>query len=121
MPQSLSNVLVHVVFSTKHRSPSLSSKLRAELFPYLTGVLRNHECPSLQVGGVEDHLHLLFNLSRTMAVAEIVKELKTGSSKWIKTKSAELASFSWQAGYGAFSIGAEEAEGVTEYVQNQEQ
>jgi REP element-mobilizing transposase RayT len=86
MPQSLSRILVHLIFSTKDRVPVLSPEIRSELHPYLAVVLREDGCPSLQVGGVEDHVHCLFGLSRTRTVAQVVENVKTTSSKWIKTK-----------------------------------
>lgn len=118
MPQSLANIVVHVVFSTKHRDPVLTPPIREELYPYLIGTLKNLKCQPLQVGGVEDHVHLLFGLSRTLAVAEVVEKAKTGSSKWLKTKGP--SDFAWQAGYGAFSVGAAEVEGIVAYVRGQE-
>ena len=119
MPQSLSRILVHLVFSTKDRLRVLTPDICAELHPYLAGTLSNNECPPLQVGGVEDHVHILFGLSRTRTIADVVERVKTGSSKWIKTKGAALASFHWQKGYGAFSVSDSEAEGVIEYIRNQ--
>lgn len=110
MPQSLSRILVHLVFSTKNREPVLSSALRGELHPYLAGTLDQIDCPALRVGGVEDHVHLLFGLSRTRTIAEIVETVKTASSKWIKSKDARLASFHWQAGYAAFSVSQSDAD-----------
>jgi len=104
MPQSLSRVLVHLIFSTKNRAPVLSGSLRTELHSYLASVLRSHQCPSLQVGGVEDHIHALFALSRTLPVAKVVEAVKVASSKWIKTKGADLAHFHWQSGYAVFSV-----------------
>lgn len=121
MPQSLSNVLVHLVFSTKNRSPWLSSEIRIELFPYFTGVLKNNGCPIIQVGGVEDHVHLLLNLSRTMTVAQAVEKVKVSSAKWMKEKWADRAEFSWQSGYGAFSVGVRDVERVVRYIQGQEE
>lgn len=117
MPQSLANVLVHVVFSTKDRTPCLTSDLRQELFPYMGGVLRNIECPVLQIGGVEDHVHILLRLSRTLSLAQLVEKSKTSTSKWIKTKGP--TSFAWQAGYGAFSVGQSEADRVIRYIHAQ--
>ena len=90
MPQSLARILVHLVFSTKNREPFLSTAMQRELHPYLAGILDNLDCPSMQVGGVEDHVHLLFGLSRTRTIAEVVENLKTSSSKWTKLKGAEL-------------------------------
>ncbi len=117
MPQSLANVLVHVVFSTKDRAPFLTSDLRQELFPYMGGLLRNIECPVLQIGGVEDHVHILLRLSRMMSLAQLVEKSKASTSKWIKTKGP--ARFAWQAGYGAFSVGQSEADRVIRYIQGQ--
>ncbi len=119
MPQSLSRILVHLVFSTKNRVRYLTPTIQTELHPYLSGVLNGIDCPSLQVGGVEDHVHLLFGLSRTRTIADIVETVKTSSSKWIKTKGTEFSDFHWQAGYGAFSVSQSDADTVVAYIQNQ--
>ncbi len=121
MPQSLSSLLTHLVFSTKNREPWLTGQVAVELHPYLVGVLDNLGCPSLQVGGVADHVHLFFRLARTKSVAEVVETVKTSSSKWIKTKGTEFASFHWQAGYGAFSVSQSDSDAVVAYVRNQEE
>jgi len=103
MPQSLARVLVHLVFSTKHRAPVLNAAVRAELHPYMAAAIDSDGCLSLRVGGVEDHVHLFFALSRTMTIAQVVERVKTGSSKWLKTKDAALSDFRWQgAGTGFF-------------------
>ena len=119
MPQSLATLLVHVVFSTKDRIPWLTQGIREELHPYITGVLTNIGCPSVQTGGVEDHVHILFRLSRTMSLAQVVEKVKTSTSKWVKAKG--VADFSWQAGYGAFSVGPAEADKIIAYVRGQEE
>jgi REP element-mobilizing transposase RayT len=121
MPQSLARILVHLIFSTKDRAPVLTPAIRAELHPYLAVVLRDNDCPSLKVGGVADHVHLFFGLSRTLTVAKVVEIVKTSSSKWIKTKGAELVSFHWQNGYGAFSVSQSDADAVVRYIENQEE
>ena len=121
MPQSLSRILIHLVFSTKNRNPILNPEIQTELHPYLVGVLNGIDCPSLQVGGVEDHVHLLFGLSRTRTVADVVETVKTASSKWIKIKGPEFSQFHWQAGYGAFSVSQSDADTVIAYIQNQVQ
>ena len=121
MPQSLSRVLVHLVFSTKNRVQVLLPEIRAELHPYLAVVLKNDNCPSLQVGGVEDHVHLLFALSRTRSISQVVENVKTSSSKWLKTKSPTLADFHWQNGYGIFSVGRSETDGLIHYIRHQEE
>ncbi len=122
MPQSLAKILVHTVFSTKDRRPLLRDRpLREELHRYLGGILSNLDCQPIIVGGVEDHVHLLSSLSRTHTAAEVVKEVKRGSSLWLKTKSAELADFAWQSGYGMFSIGFSQIASVREYIAAQEE
>jgi REP element-mobilizing transposase RayT len=122
MPQSLAQIHLHLVFSTKNREPFLTDKaLRAETHAYLGGVCRNVGCPSLTVGGVEDHVHILCRLSRTWTVADLLQALKRESSKWLKEKAPSLASFYWQNGYGAFSISPGHVEGLKEYIATQEE
>jgi REP element-mobilizing transposase RayT len=113
MPQSLSKILVHTVFSTKERRPYLRNpNLRQELHCYLGGILSHLECPPIRVGGTEDHVHVLSSLGRTCEPAVMVKELKRGSSLWIKSQDASLRDFAWQNGYGMFSIGFSQVETV---------
>jgi REP element-mobilizing transposase RayT len=121
MPQSLARVLVHLVFSTKNRVPVLTPEIRGELHPYLSVVLNNDGCPSLRVGGVEDHVHLLFALSRTRTISQIVENVKTSSSKWLKTKGSALADFRWQNGYGIFSVSQSNVDEVVDYILRQEE
>jgi putative transposase len=122
MSQSLAKILVHTVFSTKERRPFLrDAALRDEMHHYLGGILGNLDCQPIICGGVQDHAHLLFALSRTSAAADVVKEVKRSSSLWIKTKSSELADFAWQNGYGMFSIGFSQMETVRAYIKNQEE
>jgi len=121
MPQSLANVLVHIVFSTKERRAMLQNpELREELHRYLAGVSANLECFAVVVGGATDHVHLLANQSRTIALAEWVKELKRASSLWAKKKSPLWNLFQWQAGYGAFSVSQSPKNRVREYIRSQE-
>lgn len=122
MPQSLAKILVHAVFSTKARRPFLRDKtLRDELHRYLGGILTNLECQPIIIGGEEDHVHLRCALSRTCEAAAMVKEVKRGSSLWLKTKSPDLADFAWQNGYGIFSIGFSQIEAVRDYIAGQEE
>ena len=121
MPQSLAKILLHTVFSTKDRRPFLSDKaFREELHCYLGGILTQLHCDPLIVGGVEDHVHLLFALTRTATVADIIKEVKRGSSVWVKTKT-RFQDFAWQGGYGIFSIGQSQIDDVREYIASQEE
>lgn len=119
MSQSLAKILVHLVFSTKHREPLISAANRPRLHGYIVGALDNLKSPSLQTGGVSDHVHILCALSRTISPAGLLEEVKKGSSKWMKTEGG-VPDFSWQAGYGAFSIGESQAGDVIRYIQNQE-
>ncbi|MEO1524507.1 MAG: IS200/IS605 family transposase [Planctomycetota bacterium] len=120
MPQSLVQVYVHIIFSTKQRAPYLSDPAgRARLHAYLSGACKGQGCPSLQVGGVEDHVHLLVRLAKTIDVATLIRELKKESSKWVKAE-LRIHGFSWQTGYGAFSISPSHVESVVEYIRRQE-
>ncbi len=119
MPQSLSCLLTHLVFSTKNREPCLKGDVAVEIHPYLIGVLDNLGCPSLQIGGVSDHVHIFFRLSRTKSISEVVETVKTSSSKWIKTKGNEFAGFHWQSGYGAFSVSQSDSDAVVAYIRKQ--
>ncbi|HEV3079885.1 MAG TPA: transposase [Gemmataceae bacterium] len=104
MPQSLSQIYLHVVFSTKNRARYLqNNELRIKVHAYLAGICKNLESPAIIIGGVEDHVHILCRLSKNISVANFVRELKRDSSKWLKIESSELSDFYWQAGYGAFS------------------
>ena len=119
MPQSLALLLVHLVFSTKNREPWIRGAIEPELFAYGTTVLTSAGCPTLAMNGTADHVHALLNLSRTMSIAQIVEELKTSTSKWIKTKEADFRGFHWQAGYGAFSVSPSNIEDVIQYIRRQ--
>ncbi len=122
MPQSLSNVLVHVVFSTKHRQPYLQTPdLRGVMTGYMVGILRNIKCPSLIVGVVADHVHILCSLHRTVTIAQVVEEVKTSSSVRIKEEGPALGDFHWQNGYGAFSVSPSNIEQVETYIAHQEE
>ena len=122
MSQSLAKILVHTVFSTKDRRPFLRDKiLREELHRYLGGILTNLDCQPIIAGGVADHVHLLCALSRTCEAAAMVKEVKRGSSLWVKTKSLDLQDFAWQNGYGIFSIGFSQIASVRSYIAGQEE
>ena len=121
MPQSLALVIVHLVFSTKDRQPLLGTSVRPALHAYLATVARNAGCECYRVGGVADHVHLAIRFSRTLTIADLVEELKTSSLKWLKTQSPELAAFSWQRGYGAFSVGPSDLDALRAYIDGQEE
>ena len=119
MPQSLARVLLHLIFSTKHREALITSALRPELPAYLAGTLERIHCTPILAGGPHDHVHVLLGLGRTITIADMVEQLKTGSSKWAKGKG--LPTFAWQAGYGAFSVSESKAPEVLRYIQGQEE
>lgn len=121
MPQSLANLYIHLIFSTKERIPHLAKELRPELHAYMATVLANLNSPAVIINSVEDHAHILFNMGRTVTLAQVVEDVKKSSSKWIKTQSRRLDKFSWQAGYGGFSVSASNVSKVTTYIQNQEE
>lgn len=120
MAQSLARVLVHVIFATKDRAPYLMKPFRDDLYRYLMSVLQDRGCQPIAVGGVEDHVHLLFALSRTISLAKLVEVVKTSSSKWLKTKGEGLRMLAWQGGYGAFSVSQSQLLAVMRYIRNQE-
>jgi putative transposase len=121
MPQSLSFLLVHVVFSTKDRLPLLNESVQSDLHAYLATAVRENGCESYRVGGVADHVHVAVRLSRTKNISELVGEMKEGSSKWLKTQSPALADFCWQRGYGAFSVGPADLDVLVQYIAGQEE
>ena len=121
MPQSLANLYVHLIFSTKERFPFLSKEVRPDLHSYMATVLANLHSPAMLINSVDDHVHILFNMGRTVTLAQVVEDVKKSSSKWIKTQSPKLATFAWQAGYGGFSVSESNAPKVANYIQNQEE
>ena len=122
MPQSLARIVLHLVFSTKNRVPFLKDPiLRARLYAYMAGVLQNIGCEPILINGVEDHVHLLCNYSRTVTVAEVVEEVKRNPSKWIKEQGAAYRDFYWQSGYGVFSVSQSKVEQVRDYIAGQEE
>ncbi len=118
MPQSLARNLIHLIYSTKNRHLCLTDDLRPKLFAYKAGILKEWDSPALVIGGVADHVHLLFTLSKNHALSKLVEEVKKGSSKWLKTQG--LKDFHWQAGYGAFSVSESNSSQVTRYIERQE-
>jgi REP element-mobilizing transposase RayT len=121
MGQSLSNLLTHIVFSTKKRQPIIRSDVEFRLYSYIKAICQDHESPLLQIGGIADHIHLLVNLSRKHATSKFVNKIKSHSSKWIKTINNDFKDFAWQAGYGAFSVGQLEYQKVVNYISNQKE
>jgi putative transposase len=122
MPQSLSAVYLHAVFSTKDRHRFLREPmLRINLHAFLGGVSRRLDCPSIIAGGTDDHIHQLIRLGRTIAQADWIKEIKRTSSLWVKQREPRLCSFAWQAGYGFFSVSPSDLDAVRQYIASQEE
>lgn len=119
MGQSLVKNYVHLVFSTKYRQPLIRPPYEEELHSYLGGICKNLECPPIIVGGYTDHVHILCRLSQKIPLMKLLEEVKSHSSKWIKTKHESLHNFYWQNGYGAFSVNPAEVDRVVNYIANQ--
>lgn len=115
MGQSLVKNYLHIVFSTKYRAPIIHPPYELELHAYLGGICNNLECPTLKVGGYTDHVHILCMLSKKIALMKLLEEVKSHSSKWMKTKDYSLNNFYWQDGYGAFSVNPAQVDRVIAY------
>lgn len=119
MGQSLVQNYVHIVFSTKHREKFIHPPVEAELHSYLGGICNKLECQVLIVGGYTDHIHILCKLSKKIALMKLLEEVKSHSSKWIKTKGDAYKRFYWQNGYGAFSVNPSQVDFVIKYIEDQ--
>jgi putative transposase len=121
MPQSLSQVILHVVFSTKDRRPWLDTGISERMHAYLATIVRDRDCEAYRVGGASDHVHLAIRLGRTISQSDVIQTVKTTSSTWIKKQGNSYRSFSWQRGYGAFSIGYSQLESLIHYIETQKE
>ena len=122
MSQSLSQIWVHIIFSTKSRYPFLTeTTTQQQVHEYIKTTCHKLQCKTLIVGGVADHVHVLTNLHKNISLSQLVEKIKTTSSKWIKTLdvSNDLLKFYWQNGYGAFSVSQSNLEAVRLYIENQ--
>lgn len=119
MGQSLVKNYIHIIFSTKGRKPLLTPPYDTQLHSYLGGICKKHECTPIIVGGFVDHVHILCLLSKKVSLVNLMEELKSSSSKWMKTLDYTLKDFYWQDGYGAFSVNASQVDVVVEYIKNQ--
>jgi len=119
MGHSFTSSLFHCVFSTKGRRPFITKELQARLWPYIGGIARDNRMKALNIGGVEDHVHILASLPSTMAPAKAIQLLKGGSSFWVHQTFPELRHFAWQEGYGAFSLDIALVERTTRYIDSQ--
>jgi putative transposase len=121
MGQSLVKNYLHIVFSTKHRESLIHSPYENELHSYLGGICKNLECHPIKIGGYAEHIHILCMLSKKVTLIKLLEEVKSHSSKWMKTKDAALKNFYWQDGYGAFSVNPSEVSVVIGYIENQKE
>ena len=119
MSQSLSQVYVHITFSTKNRHPSISDNVKQSLWAYIAGVCRALECLAIRVGGHSDHIHICCLLSKKITQVELLQEIKRKSSQWMKNQGEQHRNFYWQEGYGIFSVNPSEIEKVVEYIDSQ--
>jgi len=121
MPQSLSKVILHLVFSTKDREPWLDSNVRSRVHAYLATICRDLGAEFVRIGGVADHVHIVTTLPRTLSQADFIEQIKKASSKWIKRLDALYRGFFWQRGYGAFSVSPSQLEAVLQYIEAQQE
>ncbi len=121
MPQSLSKVIVHIIFSTKNREPWLVSNVRPRVHAYVATICRDLGAELVRVGGVADHVHIVTTLPRTVTQAQLIERIKKTSSKWIKALDARYRGFFWQRGYGAFSVSPSQLDAVLHYVETQDE
>lgn len=119
MPQSLGQLILHLVFSTKDRRRYLDDAIRDRTYAFLATVCRDRGCEAYRVGGTDDHVHVVCRLSRTVTIAALVEDVKRESSKWVKTVAPEYGGFCWQRGYGAFSLSRSHLDQAVGYVSHQ--
>ena len=122
MPQSLVQIYVHIVFSTKDRMPFLKDTVfRGRVHAYLAGICNKQDCPAIIVGGVADHVHLLCRLGKQIDISSLIREIKRDSSSWVKEEEPTLSVFFWQSGYGAFSVSPSHVDALKNYIRDQEE
>jgi REP element-mobilizing transposase RayT len=118
MAHSYTNLLYHIVFGTKERQKLIDEAFQPDLYDYLGGTIRGLKGVSLEIGGVEDHVHILAKISPTIAVSDFLEKLKANSSKWAKSLKR---GFGWQGGYSAFTVSESQVDRVRQYIQNQKE
>ena len=121
MAQSLSQILLHLIFSTKDRDPMIPDGLKGELCRYLASACEAHGSHAYRIGGMPDHIHVACTLPRTVTVSKLLEEIKKSSSKWIKERDPRCAGFAWQGGYGAFSLGQSQLDALIQYIEQQDE
>jgi REP element-mobilizing transposase RayT len=119
MANTYTSLHFHIIFSTKNRERWITSEIEQRIWEYLGGIARKNEMKALQIGGIEDHVHVVIGMRPTMCVSEAVQLLKGGSSKWIHDTFPNMAGFAWQDGYGAFTVSKSQLPDVIHYAANQ--
>lgn len=109
----------HVVFGTKHRQPLIREKFRERLYGYVGGTIRELNGHLIEIGGVEDHVHILANLSAAKAVSDVIRDIKANASRWLNELPEVTTRFEWQKGYAAFTVSYSQVPSVRGYIQNQ--
>jgi len=120
MPQSFTCLHYHIVFSTKDRRPMIADDIRERLYKYIAGILSESQSRLIAVGGMPDHVHLLVSVSKELAISDVLRVIKTNSSKWVHETCPMHAAFAWQAGYAAFAVSFSNVEAVTRYIADPE-
>ncbi len=120
MPGTYSQILLHTVFSTKHRQPWITPAVKPRLYDYMGGIIRAKKGVLHEIGGIEDHVHLYFRWRTDMSISDLMRDLKAGSSGWIHDTFPDHNAFHWQDGYGAFSVSKSQEAAVKAYIANQE-
>ena len=121
MPQSLAQIYIHIIFSTKERYSFINTTVEPELFAYMGDTIKRCEGVPFLINGTADHVHILSSLPRTMALSKYIEEIKRNSSRWIKTKGSDYQKFAWQNGYGAFSVSSSRKDSVLRYIAGQKE
>lgn len=121
MSQSLAQIYVHIVFSTKGRYPFINENIEPELFAYMGDTIKRCQGVPFLINGTADHVHVLSSLPRTMPLSKYIEDIKRNSSRWIKTKDSQYEKFAWQSGYGAFSVSSSQKNSVVRYIAEQKQ
>ena len=120
MPHTFANLLTHVIFSTKDRQRLISPELKPDLLAYLGGIVRELQGKAITANSMPDHVHMLLLLPPSLAVADVLRTVKTNSSRWVHQTRSRHRGFAWQTGYGAFSVSQSNAATVVKYIREQE-
>jgi putative transposase len=121
MPSTYTNLLYHIVFSTKNRIPLIADDLREELYKYIGGIIRAEGGAQIEIGGTKDHVHILAKFKPAISISEMLNKIKANSSKWANDHKMEYHKFGWQEGYAAFSVSKSQAPAIAQYIRNQEE